>query len=439
MIKRLLSTFTVTAAGLPLLVAALMPLSAAAATSTVVVTQSDLDNTSSNPAVVRADGLNKWFMYNDSNDTIDNTLGSFVLGPGTPPNGTGSVEFTLGSSPNDRKNIATYQFAGTPLASITEMSYVAYSHSGVAGPNEAPFFNFNVDFNGSNSWQKRLVYVPSANMGSVPQDSWNTYDVVNGGNALWTWSGYAGNGNKWPDGNTSQYRTWNDIKTAFPSASVLSTDSWLGIRVGEPGPSGYTGNVDAFTIGTSAGTTTYDFEKVHPTSGQILKPQADHHYTKTLHLKATYSDGQAPNNDGVQWAVRKGTCAANTGTVFGNVDGHHDGYNWDGSTFTATLDIRASDPGQYCFVFNPVDGPGQSDVRLTRTFYIDAYVPHSKDDCKHGGWKTYVKPAFRNQGQCVSYVEHHVPHGHQPSWHHSNHHHQGSFGFFGRWFNHGRH
>jgi hypothetical protein len=30
--------------------------------------------------------------------------------------------------------------------------------------------------------------------------------------------------------------------------------------------------------------------------------------------------------------------------------------------------------------------------------------PTSKDACKNGGWKTYNNPAFKNQGDCVSYV-----------------------------------
>jgi YVTN family beta-propeller protein len=36
-------------------------------------------------------------------------------------------------------------------------------------------------------------------------------------------------------------------------------------------------------------------------------------------------------------------------------------------------------------------------------------VPTSKEQCKHGGWKNFGPPAgpFKNQGQCVSYVEHH--------------------------------
>jgi hypothetical protein len=37
--------------------------------------------------------------------------------------------------------------------------------------------------------------------------------------------------------------------------------------------------------------------------------------------------------------------------------------------------------------------------------------PTSKDQCKHGGWKTFTNPSFKNQGQCVSFVEHQKHHG----------------------------
>ena len=36
-------------------------------------------------------------------------------------------------------------------------------------------------------------------------------------------------------------------------------------------------------------------------------------------------------------------------------------------------------------------------------------APKSKEECKHGGYLKFGPPAgpFKNQGQCVSYVEHH--------------------------------
>jgi YVTN family beta-propeller protein len=36
-------------------------------------------------------------------------------------------------------------------------------------------------------------------------------------------------------------------------------------------------------------------------------------------------------------------------------------------------------------------------------------APTSKEQCKHGGYLKFGPPAgpFKNQGQCISYVEHH--------------------------------
>jgi glucuronoarabinoxylan endo-1,4-beta-xylanase len=31
-------------------------------------------------------------------------------------------------------------------------------------------------------------------------------------------------------------------------------------------------------------------------------------------------------------------------------------------------------------------------------------LPTSKDQCKNGGWKNFTNPAFKNQGDCVSFV-----------------------------------
>ncbi len=241
--------------------------------ATTTIFASNLDNSSSNPLIVMMNGMNKWFMYNDTNDTIDNNLGTFVTGPAPAVLGVGSVEFSLGANPNDRKNIATFQFSGTALSAIKALKYSAYSHGGVAGPTESPYMQFNVDFTGSSgSYQRRLVHVPSQN-GAVPQDTWNTYDAYNNGNAMWTWSGYAKgvdntsstpDDNKWPDGNVNEFRTWSSIVSAFPSARVLPVGGWMGVRVGEPGPTGYVADIDNFVVaiktGSNTHTQTFDFE-----------------------------------------------------------------------------------------------------------------------------------------------------------------------------------
>jgi hypothetical protein len=30
--------------------------------------------------------------------------------------------------------------------------------------------------------------------------------------------------------------------------------------------------------------------------------------------------------------------------------------------------------------------------------------PTNKDQCKNGGWQTFTNPSFKNQGQCIKYV-----------------------------------
>ncbi len=38
----------------------------------------------------------------------------------------------------------------------------------------------------------------------------------------------------------------------------------------------------------------------------------------------------------------------------------------------------------------------------------DTDPPADRDACKKGGWATFNNPSFRNQGQCVSWVNHHT-------------------------------
>lgn len=200
--------------------------------------------------------LEGWFLYEDRSDTVDNSLGSFVFGPGTPPLGQGSVKIpTIGEQ---RPNLATYQFAGTKLADITTLRFSTYNPSAGNGgsANRSGYLHFNVDFNGTDVWQRRLVFVPSVNA-AVTQNNWKEWDAINGGNALWLYSGAL-----WPASGTpgTTPKTWAQILTEYPGVRIRVTDSFLGIRVGEPYPDGYTENIDAFKFATATAATTFDFE-----------------------------------------------------------------------------------------------------------------------------------------------------------------------------------
>jgi len=110
-------------------------------------------------------------------------------------------------------------------------------------------------------------------------------------------------------------------------------------------------------------------EITEPTEGEVVFGSLD--------LGAYLIDD---DEDPVQWAVRKGTCAAGTNNIIGNVDGMNDDYDWEADSsgpnkylFTATADISSWEEGMYCFVFNPTEGSGEGEtnIRLTREFYVD--------------------------------------------------------------------
>jgi hypothetical protein len=223
--------------------------------TTVVVTAADLANdfadVVANPSA--------WLFYNDEIDAINSGLGSFVSNPGSAT-GSGSVQISVTGA--QRRNLTTYGFSGTPLSGITAFAFSTYNPSAGNGGSatRSAYVNFNVDFDGTDSWQRRLVYVPRTN-GIVVQDSWQVWDLLDGGNALWTHSGAT-----WPNtlDSGSTPKTWAQILSDYPGVRVRVSDSHLGIRVGEPYASGYTENIDRFVFGTDAGTTIFDFE---PTLG----------------------------------------------------------------------------------------------------------------------------------------------------------------------------
>lgn len=206
--------------------------------------------------------MTDWFMYNDTNDTINNSLGTFVNGPATPLNGAGSIQFSvLGAT--DRRNISTFQYSGTLLSAITALKFATYNPSagnGTGDPQNSSFLVMNVDFNNSNTWQSRLIWVPKDN-GPVNQNTWKEWDTLNGGGGLWKYSGAtwpAGIGGGGEAGTT--LKSWSQVLSQYPAAKLNTAFPHLGVRVGNPDTLGYTENIDSFTFGTAAGTTIFDFE-----------------------------------------------------------------------------------------------------------------------------------------------------------------------------------
>jgi len=312
------------------------------------------------------------------------------------PLGSGALELKT-----DNTNPARAQLVHDENLRLDEVTEISYQAKQVAFSNAAGNAGFilGVDLNNDGTIDTSLIYEPYwqpdgiGDPAPVVFNTWQTWDVDSG----LFWSTQSVGGLTAAPGGPPAY-TLSDV-LAIPG-NENAVIRRVGVNLGTFNP-GYTILVDAVVIGE----TTYDFEAFQPT-GTITNPAHDGDAVRgTITLAATYNDGDTLNDDAVSWAVRHETCDANTATVFGNVDGHHDTQSWNGQNFSATIDTSALEPGQYCFVFNPTDDAGQNDVRVTRTFFVNENAPLNKDECKNGGWKSFTAPhTFKNQGDCVSYI-----------------------------------
>jgi hypothetical protein len=215
------------------------------------------DDLTTNPAA----DPDAWFFYNDSTDTLDNSLGSFVTGPAGSLN-LGSAQITAAA--NTGIILDTVGYAGTRLDDITALQYSTYRSAG--DPAVMPALQFDVDddvTDGDTSYKGRLVYEPYFTQ-ATPDSTWLDWDALDD-------SAGTGTGNWWfsraaqaTDSGCSQSNpcTWNEVLTAFPNAAIsggliFKAGTWS---------SDFTGNVDQLVIGVDDGvvndTTTYDFEPV---------------------------------------------------------------------------------------------------------------------------------------------------------------------------------
>ncbi|MEX0918467.1 MAG: hypothetical protein WDZ85_00645 [Candidatus Paceibacterota bacterium] len=148
------------------------------------------------------------------------------------------------------------------------------------------------------------------------------------------------------------------------------------------------------------------FDVLYPRSAEITAPEPAENVSGMVNFEAYLDDD---DEDSIQWAVREGTCAAGINTVFGNVDGKSDVATIDTSdlsnqTFSFTGDMSTMTPGEYCFIYNPKEDSGESNIRKTVEFNLIEPLTEISQ-CKKDGWMTFNNPPFKNQGDCVSYIK----------------------------------
>lgn len=277
----------------------------------------------------------------------------FANGPSTPPINGASLQFT--TPPNDgnaKAYLFNYDHIGTPLTSITEISYSTYRSSAAAGPAfQVPALNLEIDYNGAApGGYAILVYEPIYTHGNnaITLDTWQTWNATAG--KWWTPQGIPG------VCANNCFVTWNDIVSANQTAVITKG---FGVNVGGGNP-GMIGAADGLHIAYGTSCFTYDFD-VDSDSDDV----------------ADAADN-CPN-------------AANADQADADDDGQGDVCDTDDDN------DGVNDANDLC-----PNTPANTQVGAS-----GCPLATAKEQCKNGGWKTLTRAdgtAFKNQGDCVQYT-----------------------------------
>lgn len=227
-----------------------VPLAAQATTATtVVVTNTDLVPAPATPSP------GEFVVINQSGGGGATPVN--VFGPGTPPLGLGSLQLNVAGT-TDHWSVYNYDHIGTQLSAITALSYSTYTDNTTTAPAlqmeinpGAPSAAGAAAGCASGKTYSTLNFEPYLNPGqqSLLAHTWQNWDVLASGDVVWG-TGLACT----PEANNGV--SWSTFLTYYPNATIKYG---FGVNVGS-GWSAMTGNADALTIGTSATTTTYNFE-----------------------------------------------------------------------------------------------------------------------------------------------------------------------------------
>ena len=237
---------------------------AARANNTVTVTPGNSDGWQFNNA--------------DVNGSVGNNptgVGGFVLGPGTPPLGSGSAQLATGngsSGGDGAEIISNGNYSGISLSSLTALTYSTYVTQN--NGSQFPYIQLEIATGLSNTPYDQLFFEPPyqngtynnllPNQGNTQLDTWQSWNALTGG--WWDNLGNCnpGTGVKTLAACTSGFVNPTIVNT-FGSVGVLTGVGGLQIDTGFASPTDqFNGYVDALTVGISGTNTTYNFEPAAP-------------------------------------------------------------------------------------------------------------------------------------------------------------------------------
>jgi hypothetical protein len=216
--------------------------------------------------VVAPNHLDGWATVNDTCGAATTGSVSFVTGPASPPAGTGSVQFTVGSNGDSYPTVRTGNFNGVKLSDLTSLDYWTYvSHEGSG--SQAPYIDLYVDNNNDGVRDDILTFEPVYNptQGSVALNTWQHWTAISG---LW-WSDSLG-GPPPLFTLTNYINGSGPVGTSHPDARILGGSERsliLAAGCGAGAWASFVGNADKLTVGVQGANTTFDFEQAAPGPG----------------------------------------------------------------------------------------------------------------------------------------------------------------------------
>lgn len=253
-------------------------------------------------------------------DTRSEGSSALAAGLGTPPLGTGSLQMSTNcvtSAPGcgqAKAQLFTFEYAGTPLAGISALSFKAYRSSASTNSLAQTLgLNLQVDFLGNGASFTTLVYEPvyqPGGVGALQLDTWQNWDAIAGGNAIW-WSTQPIPGVC----AFTCYVPWSAILAANPNAKILAG---VGFNIGSGWTGKFDGAADQLVIAVPGYTTTYDFEPA-PTPPVVTNVAASPNpvaigATVTLTADASDAATGGSNITGAQYSIDGGAWVAMTAT-----------------------------------------------------------------------------------------------------------------------------
>ncbi len=260
---------------------------------------------------------------------------AIVPGPGTPPLGNASAQFSLGPGPGTgRVDIWANQFAGTLLRDITSMGYSTFLGVGDAA-SFSPVYQLPIFATpgGPSSTFTTLSFEPS-NQGVAVPAGWSNWDALSG---RWIASN-AALSTRIPGGcQRATPCTFAQITSAFPDAVLHGVDPVSGIGgaaliVGTLiGPTVVAAN--DWSFGVNGVTTVFDFHTGPPPEGYWLGAadggvfsfgDAPFEGSQANSALAAPIAGMAAASGGGYWLVGSdGTVFSHDARSFGSLTDHH--------------------------------------------------------------------------------------------------------------------